>query len=64
MDRRVNSSGLSDCSELEEIQKLEPVAKVVKAFNTIFAELLPTKPHRPLPSSVWGYQEHLIASYV
>ena len=44
MDRRVNSSGLSDCSELEEIQKLEPVAKVVKAFNTIFAELLPTKP--------------------
>jgi 8-hydroxy-5-deazaflavin:NADPH oxidoreductase len=28
-------------SAAEEIQKLVPSAKVVKAFNTIFAELLP-----------------------
>jgi hypothetical protein len=30
-------------SAAEEIQKLVPGAKVVKAFNTIFAELLPTE---------------------
>jgi hypothetical protein len=30
-------------SAAEEIQKRVPVAKVVKAFNTIFAELLPTE---------------------
>jgi predicted dinucleotide-binding enzyme len=30
-------------SAAEEIQKLMPGAKVVKAFNTIFAELLPTE---------------------
>ena len=30
-------------SAAEEIQKLVPSAKVVKAFNTIFAELLPTE---------------------
>jgi NADPH-dependent F420 reductase len=30
-------------SAAEEIQKLIPNAKVVKAFNTIFAELLPTE---------------------
>ena len=30
-------------SAAEEIQKLVPNAKVVKAFNTIFAELLPTE---------------------
>jgi predicted dinucleotide-binding enzyme len=30
-------------SAAEEIQKLVPRAKVVKAFNTIFAELLPTE---------------------
>jgi predicted dinucleotide-binding enzyme len=30
-------------SAAEEVQKLAPGAKVVKAFNTIFAELLPTE---------------------
>src|SRR5437867_4462569 len=30
-------------SAAEEIQKLTPKAQVVKAFNTIFAELLPTE---------------------
>ena len=30
-------------SAAEEIQKLAPGAKIVNAFNTIFAELLPTE---------------------
>jgi predicted dinucleotide-binding enzyme len=30
-------------SAAEEIQKVAPGAKIVKVFNTIFAELLPTE---------------------
>jgi NADPH-dependent F420 reductase len=42
-------------SAAEEIQKLVPGAKVVKAWNTVFAELLPAEAHegRPAPVQVF-----------
>jgi 8-hydroxy-5-deazaflavin:NADPH oxidoreductase len=42
-------------SAAEEIQKLVPGAKVVKAWNTIFAQLLPAEAHegRPAPVQVF-----------
>jgi 8-hydroxy-5-deazaflavin:NADPH oxidoreductase len=47
-------------SAAEEIQKLAPQAKVVKAFNTVFAELLPAEARQsraPVQVFVAGYDE-------
>lgn len=40
-------------SAAEELQKLAPQAKVVKAFNTIFAQLLPTEARSSTPVQVF-----------